>query len=67
MLKWLGSIGMGLSLMEEMLTTRVMCNPNPEVQVRAFNVFFGLGIPAPLQTEGYEGVLEPLQPLKASQ
>ena len=32
-------------------------NPIP---VRAFNVFFGLGIPAPLQKEGYEGVLEPL-------
>ena len=34
-----------------------------EVPVRAFNVFFGLGIPAPLQTEGYDGVLEPLKPL----
>ncbi len=31
--------------------------------VRAFNVFFGLGIPAPLQTEGFDGVLEPLKPL----
>jgi hypothetical protein len=33
------------------------------VPVRAFNVFFGLGIPAPLQTEGFDGVLEPLKPL----
>ena len=33
------------------------------VPVRAINVFFGLGIPAPLQTEGYDGVLEPLKPL----
>ncbi len=33
------------------------------VPVRAFNVFFGLGIPAPLQTEGFQGVLEPLKPL----
>ena len=31
--------------------------------MRAFNVFFGLGIPAPLQTEGFDGVLEPLKPL----
>ena len=31
-----------------------------QVPVRAFNVFFGLGIPAPLQSEGYDGVLEPL-------
>lgn len=35
-----------------------------EVPVRAFNVFFGLGIPAPLQTEGFDGVLEPLKPLR---
>jgi hypothetical protein len=27
-------------------------------------MFFGLGIPAPLQTEGFEGVLEPLKPLQ---
>ena len=31
--------------------------------MRAFNVFFGLGIPAPLQNEGFDDVLEPLQPL----
>ena len=35
-----------------------------EVPVRAFNVFFGLGIPASLQTEGFDGVLEPLKPLR---
>ncbi len=33
------------------------------VPVRAFNVFFGLGVPAPLQTEGLDGVMEPLRPL----
>jgi hypothetical protein len=27
-------------------------------------VFFGLGIPAPLQGEGWDGVLEPLRPLR---
>ena len=31
--------------------------------MRAFNLFFGLGIPAPLQQEGFEGVMEPLKPL----
>ena len=31
--------------------------------MRAFNLFFGLGIPKPLQTEGFGGVLEPLKPL----
>jgi hypothetical protein len=35
-----------------------------QVPVRAFNVFFGLGIPMPLQTEGFDGVAEPLKPLK---
>lgn len=34
------------------------------IPTRAFNVFFGLGIPAPLQREGYDGVLEPLGPLR---
>ena len=33
------------------------------VPVRAFNVFFGLGVPAPFQAEGFEGVMEPLRPL----
>ena len=33
------------------------------VPTRAFNLFFGLGIPTPLQSEGYDGVLEPLRPL----
>lgn len=33
------------------------------VPVRAFNVFFGLGVPAPFQDEGFAGVLEPLEPL----
>ena len=35
-----------------------------EVPVRAFNVFFGLGIPAPFHHgEGCAGDLEPLEPL----
>lgn len=36
----------------------------PEVPVRAFNVFFGLGIPAPVQPDDFSGVFEPLAPLK---
>ncbi|WP_339749407.1 DUF1552 domain-containing protein [uncultured Rubinisphaera sp.] len=61
MLQGLGSIAIGLPFLEEM----VIAAPNalPEVPVRAFNLFFGLGIPAPLQQEGYAGVLEPLKPL----
>ena len=37
--------------------------PQAAPPVRAFNVFFGLGIPAPLQGEGFKGVLESLAPL----
>lgn len=65
MLKSVGTATVGLPLLEEMLvsSTHAAQNQTKEVPVRAFNVFFGLGIPAPLQTEGFEGVLEPLKPL----
>ena len=62
MLKGLGTVAIGLPLLEEMLVSASAAQP-ALVPVRAFNVFFGLGIPAPLQTEGYDGVLEPLRPL----
>ena len=58
-LKGMGGIAIGLPFMEEMQAAQ----KSASVPVRSFNVFFGLGIPAPLQTEGYEGVLEPLKPL----
>jgi hypothetical protein len=64
MLKGLGAAGLGLPLLEEMLVSSAAAATQPAaVPVRAFNVFFGLGIPAPLQTEGFDGVLEPLKPL----
>jgi hypothetical protein len=63
MLKGLGTVTIGLPFLEEMLSTTVSAAQPPAVPVRAFNVFFGLGIPAPLQTEGFDGVLEPLKPL----
>ena len=59
-LKGLGGITIGLPLLEEM----TLAAKGKAVPVRAFNVFFGLGVPAPLQTEGFEGVLEPLKPLR---
>lgn len=63
-LKGLGSVAIGLPLLEEMmLSSALSAEAGTEVPVRAFNVFFGLGIPAPLQTEGFDGVLEPLKPL----
>jgi hypothetical protein len=63
MLKGVGGVTIGLPLLEEMLVSRAAAASEPQVPVRAFNVFFGLGIPAPLQNEGFDGVLEPLKPL----
>ena len=62
-LRGLGSIGIGLPLLEEMLP-RAAAAAEASVPIRSFNVFFGLGIPAPLQEEGFDDVLEPLGPLK---
>ena len=64
MLKGIGGVTIGLPLLEEMLGSTAMAAAKGDaIPVRAFNVFFGLGIPAPLQTEGFDGVLEPLKPL----
>lgn len=63
MLRGLGTVTIGLPLLEEMLATSASAASQALVPVRAFNVFFGLGIPSPLQTEGFKGVLEPLEPL----
>ncbi|MCB9872910.1 MAG: DUF1552 domain-containing protein [Planctomycetaceae bacterium] len=63
MLKGAGAVTIGLPLLEEMLVSTTTAAEQASVPVRAFNVFFGLGIPAPLQTEGFDGVLEPLKPL----
>ena len=64
MLRGAGATVIGLPLLEEMMLTSATAAANEQVPVRAFNVFFGLGIPAPLQTEGFDGVLEPLKPLQ---
>lgn len=63
MLKGIGGVAIGLPLLEEMIVSSAVAAPQAEIPARAFNVFFGLGIPAPLQTEGFDGVLEPLKPL----
>lgn len=63
MLKGLGTVSIGLPFLEEMVTSRALA-ATETVPMRAFNVFFGLGIPAPLQNEGFSDVLEPLQPLR---
>lgn len=63
MLKGLGTVTIGLPFLEEMLVSTASAQQGLAVPVRAFNVFFGLGIPSPLQAEGFDGVLEPLKPL----
>ena len=63
-LKGIGTVSIALPLLEEMVVPAVAAAEKGQVPVRAFNVFFGLGIPAPLQSEGFDGVLEPLKPLK---
>ena len=63
LLKGLGTVSVGLPLLEEMITANALGAAPAKVPVRAFNIFFGLGIPAPLQTEGFDDVLEPLKPL----
>ncbi|MEX2173925.1 MAG: DUF1552 domain-containing protein [Pirellulaceae bacterium] len=65
MLRGLGGVTIALPLLEEMLILRAHAAPEEtKAPVRAFNVFFGLGVPAPLQQEGFDGVLEPLGPLR---
>lgn len=63
LLKSVAGTTIGLPLLEEMLAGPVQAAPAKAIPVRAFNLFFGLGIPAPLQTEGFDGVIEPLKPL----
>ncbi|MDP6858865.1 MAG: DUF1552 domain-containing protein [Verrucomicrobiales bacterium] len=63
LLKGLGSVSIGLPLLEEMITVDALGASDVKIPVRAFNVFFGLGIPSPLQSEGFNDVLEPLKPL----
>jgi hypothetical protein len=59
--KGLGAVTIGLPLLEEMVGPAAAAPAS--VPIRAFNVFFGLGIPKPLQVEGFDGVMEPLKEL----
>lgn len=63
LLRGAATVAIGLPFLEEMRVKSAWGQPAPP-PVRAFNGFFGLGFPTPLQTEGYAGPLEPLGPLK---
>ena len=61
LLRSLAGTTIGLPFLEEMAFAKSV--KSPEIPIRAFNLFFGLGIPAPLQTEGFAGPMAPLKPL----
>ncbi|MEO1172872.1 MAG: DUF1552 domain-containing protein, partial [Myxococcota bacterium] len=60
LLRGTGSIVIGLPFLNEMISGTAY-GASGTVPVRAFNVFFGLGIPTPLHGEGFAGVFEPLE------
>jgi len=59
MLRGAGTAAIGLPFLDEMRATSVWA-AEPEPPARAFNLFFGLGIPKELQAEGLSGPLSPL-------
>jgi hypothetical protein len=59
LLRGAGSIAIGLPLVGA-LRSREAWSFDGDPPIRAFNLFFGLGCPSPLQTEGYAGPLAPL-------
>ena len=58
-LRGIGTIGIGLPFLEEMLPSASAAAGRKAIPSRAFNVFFGLGIPKPVQEDGFAGVMEP--------
>ncbi len=58
-LRGAGSIAIGLPFLDAMQTTSVYAAA-PEPAFRAFNLFFGLGYPTPIQQEGFAGPMSGL-------
>lgn len=62
-LRGAGTVAIGLPFLDEMRVTSVYA-ADPEPPFRAFNVFFGLGVPKQIQAEGLAtDALAPLLPL----
>lgn len=61
LLRGAGTVAIALPLLPAM---RVPLRADTDPPARAFNVFFGLGFPTPLQDEGYAGPLGALAPLR---
>jgi len=59
LLRGAGTVAIGLPFLDEMRSRSVWA-AEPEPPARAFNLFFGLGIPKQIQAEGLTGPLSPL-------
>ena len=59
MLRGAGTVAIALPFLDEMRTRSVYA-ADPPPPARAFNLFFGLGVPKELQAEGLTGPLSPL-------
>jgi hypothetical protein len=59
LLRGAGGVAIGLPFLDAM-RSRSVWGAEGDAPIRAFNVFFGLGYPMPLQAEGYAGPMEPL-------
>ena len=59
MLRGAGTIAIGLPFLSAMHSKSVW-GGGGDAPERAFNLFFGLGFPTPLQEEGFNGPMEPL-------
>ena len=64
-LRGLGSVAIALPLLPEMIPCGSAAAAEAMVPMRAFYLFFGLGMPAPLQEEGFEGPMAPLKALRS--
>lgn len=58
-LRGAGTVAIALPFLDAMRSTSSYAAA-PEPPMRAFNLFHGLGVPTPLQSEGFDGPLEPL-------
>lgn len=63
MLRGAGTVAIGLPFLDAMRSHSVF-GSQPDPPVRAFNVFFGLGFPTAMQSEGYGGPLEPMEDVR---
>ncbi len=62
-LRGAGTIAIALPFLDAMRPARVHA-ASAETPARAFNIFFGLGFPTPLQSEGWDGPLHALTSMK---